>query len=282
MQQKEITTCGTDGTEKRLSILESLISVILSQNTNDNNSSRAFASLRKRFPNLDDMRRARVEDIEDAIRSGGLAKTKSKRIHQLLSDVYEKYKTTSLQHLENKPNEEIKEALSKFHGVGPKSISCVLLFNLHRADFPVDTHVHRVTSRLGWAPTRAKRVANREQVYEHLNKIVPDELKYELHCLVIEHGRKTCHSRKPNCAKCPLQSVCDFFQSDRQKQEEMDTDIKNQEGIEPQSADDRDKSINDEDEEEFASGTGKETHAPPKRRRSKNRTWRNSSQQQQS
>jgi endonuclease-3 len=93
------------------------------------------------------MRKAKVEEIEEAIRSGGLAKTKSQRIHNLLQAVHKEFGVTSLEHLRDRPTAEIKAALARYHGLGPKTISCVLLFTLGRDDFPVDTHVHRISNR---------------------------------------------------------------------------------------------------------------------------------------
>eukprot|EP00002_Diphylleia_rotans_P030482 TRINITY_DN6267_c0_g1_i1.p1 TRINITY_DN6267_c0_g1~~TRINITY_DN6267_c0_g1_i1.p1 ORF type:complete len:328 (-),score=69.05 TRINITY_DN6267_c0_g1_i1:280-1263(-) len=202
-----MNACG-----KKETVLRSLIGLILSQNTSDKNSSSAQSALFKRFPKgLDQIRKAPVTDIEDAIRHGGLAKTKANRIKELLQDVYAKYGETSLESYRNRDTEEIKRELStEFKGLGPKSISCMLMFTLERDEFPVDTHVHRLCSRLGWVQGVKD---NREKTYALLNPVIPDALKYDLHVLLIKHGRQVCHSQTPDCARCPLQADCNYFKS---------------------------------------------------------------------
>jgi len=205
--QKNSNTDSLNACGKKKDILYAAVGVILSQNTSNTNSSRALASLKKAYPNLEDMRKAPVENIEEAIRSGGLAKIKSKRISELLQAVHDDFGVTSLEHLRDKPTEEVKAALSKYKGMGPKTVSCVLLFTLGRNDFPVDTHVHRVSTRLGWVPTSG---GSREKTYERLNEKIPDDLKYDLHVLLIRHGRAICQSQIPKCASCPVNSLCAY------------------------------------------------------------------------
>ncbi|KAL6067743.1 HhH-GPD family base excision DNA repair protein [Balamuthia mandrillaris] len=196
-------TAGNRGGRKK-TVLEALVSVILSQNTSDRNSRTAYKGLKARFKDMDEVRRSDVKDIEEAIHKGGLAKTKSQRIKDLLQQVYEERGETSLEFLREAPTEELKDYLQRFKGVGPKTIACLLLFTLGRDDIPVDTHVARVSKRLGWV----KHNYTREATYQHLNELMPDELKYDLHVLLISHGRTICQARRPACGKCPLKQDC--------------------------------------------------------------------------
>jgi endonuclease-3 len=190
-------------------VLDSLIGTILSQNTSDVNSGRAFAQLKQAFPNWDRARKAPQRAIEQAIRSGGLARIKAERIQAILRKIHAERGVTSLEHLRRAPTERIKEELRALPGVGPKTIACVLMFNLNRPDFPVDTHIHRISRRLGWV--RAS--ASAEETYEVLNAIVPEPLTYEMHVLMITLGRRICRAQHPECLDCPLWSVCAYAQA---------------------------------------------------------------------
>lgn len=185
-------------------ILDSLIATILSQSTSDVNSGRAFAQLKAALPDWEAARRAPLEKLEATIRSGGLARMKSRRIKEILERIHAARGETSLEHLRRAPTARIKEELAELPGVGPKTIACVLLFNLKRPDFPVDTHIHRLARRLGWVPARA----SAEETYRVLNALVPERLTYELHVLLITHGRQLCRSQKPQCIECPLWWQC--------------------------------------------------------------------------
>jgi endonuclease-3 len=196
----------------RGSVLDGLIGTILSQNTTNANSGRAFASLKHRFPTWDDVRVAPVRSIEAAIRSGGLARTKSRRIKEILQTIHRTRAETSLDHLRDASRDEVFEELTALPGVGPKTISCVLLFSLGRDDFPVDTHVHRVARRLAWIPQEA----TREQAYEQLSATVPDRLAHSLHLLMVHHGKATCRPSRPRCADCRLASKCPWYARSRE------------------------------------------------------------------
>ena len=139
-------------------VLDSLIRAILSQSTSDVNSHRAFGQLRAAFPSWEDARQSGAAAIEMAIRSGGLARTKAQRIDKILSSAHRDNDETSLEHLREASTARIKAELSALPGVGPKTIACVLMFNLGRPDFPVDTHIHRISKRLGWVPAKASEV----------------------------------------------------------------------------------------------------------------------------
>ena len=169
----------------RKTVLDSLVGTILSQNTTDTNSHRAFAILKHRFPTWDAVRTAKPTKVEDAIRCGGLAEIKVSRIQVILNTLVEERGECSMEYLRDMPDDEVKAELSRFKGVGPKTVSCVLMFCLKRADFPVDTHVWKIAKDLGWIP----KGAGREEAYEHLNRRVPDDCKFDLHVLLVEHGK---------------------------------------------------------------------------------------------
>jgi endonuclease-3 len=186
-------------------ILDSLVGTILSQNTSDTNSDRAFEALKARFPTWDAVREAPARTLERAIRSGGLARIKARRIRAILNQVHRAHGATSLEHLRRAEDEVIRSTLRGFTGVGPKTVACVLLFDLGRPDFPVDTHVHRIARRLGWVGPRA----SAEETYDHLRPRIPAPLCYELHVDLVRLGREVCQSRRARCEECPLRRLCD-------------------------------------------------------------------------
>lgn len=170
---------------ERVSVLDSLVGTILSQNTTDKTSHKAYASLKRSFPTWESVRVGDPALVAESIRVGGLSEIKTRRIQSILNAVREERGECSLEHLRSQTSESVKEYLSKFKGVGPKTISCVLMFCLERPEFPVDVHVWKIAISLGWVPARA----TREQTYEHLNRRVPDDVKYSLHVLLVEHGK---------------------------------------------------------------------------------------------
>eukprot|EP00547_Thalassionema_nitzschioides_P016202 CAMPEP_0194242764 /NCGR_PEP_ID=MMETSP0158-20130606/8201_1 /TAXON_ID=33649 /ORGANISM="Thalassionema nitzschioides, Strain L26-B" /LENGTH=316 /DNA_ID=CAMNT_0038977919 /DNA_START=120 /DNA_END=1067 /DNA_ORIENTATION=+ len=174
----------------RDSITDSVVSTMLSQNTTDANSKAAFSNLKKEFPNWESL--VEMEDlprIESAIKVAGLAKTRAERMYNILLTVKKERGEASLDYIRDFSNEQIKQELSRFKGLGPKTISCVLLFALGRDEFPVDTHVLRITQKMGWVSSSG---TSREQAYEYLNGVIPADLKMDLHCLLVQHG-KVCH-----------------------------------------------------------------------------------------
>ena len=196
---------GRSGSSSRRSVLDALISTILSQATTGINQKRAFASLTERFGG--DWGRAREagpDEIEDAIRSAGLANRKAPRIHAILQSVYEEFGEYSLEHLRELDDKSAIAALTKYNGVGPKTASCVLMFNMDRPELPVDTHVNRLSQRLGW--TRPG--CTPELAYDLLNGVVEPEIKYALHVQLIQHGRRTCKAQRPHCDRCVLNAEC--------------------------------------------------------------------------
>jgi endonuclease-3 len=181
--------------------VDELVLTVLSQNTNDRNRDVAYGRLRERFGSWDEVRDAPVEEVEEAIRPGGLAPTKAVRIKRILDAIDE----DDLAWMEEAPLDEARDYLCELPGVGRKTAACVLLFAYGRPDVPVDTHVYRVGQRLGLWPEKA----SFEQAHDEMLRLVddPDEA-YEVHVLLIRHGRRTCTARNPDCPHCPLLSLC--------------------------------------------------------------------------
>ncbi|KAL5725294.1 DNA-(apurinic or apyrimidinic site) lyase [Ranunculus cassubicifolius] len=171
--------------DEKESVLDGLVNTLLSQNTTDANSRRAFANLKAEFPNWEAVLAAESKVVENAIKCGGLAVTKAACIKNLLTGLLERKGKLCLEYLRDLSIDEIKGELSGFKGIGPKTVACVLMFNLQRDDFPVDTHVFRITKSMGWVPENA----DREKTYLHLNKRIPSELKFDLNCLFVTHGK---------------------------------------------------------------------------------------------
>ncbi len=189
--------------------LDELISTILSQNTNDANRDRAFAALRARFPTWEAVRDAPPEAVIAAIRPAGLANQKGPRIQEVLRAITAERGSLDLSFLADWPLEEARRWLLQFKGVGPKTAAIVLCFSLHRPAFPVDTHIYRVTGRLGLRPE----AMSVEQAHEHLEKLFAPKSYYAAHLNLIRLGREICAARKPACERCPLLSLCAFGQS---------------------------------------------------------------------
>jgi endonuclease-3 len=189
--------------------LDELISTILSQNTNDANRDRAFASLRQRFPTWELVRDAVPGLVTTAIRPAGLANQKGPRIQQVLREIFAERGSLDLYFLKDLPLEEARAWLMKFKGVGPKTAAIVLLFSLGRPAFPVDTHIYRVTGRIGLRPEKM----TVEQAHTHLEMLLPPESYYSAHLNFIRLGREICTARKPGCHRCPLQKACKYVKS---------------------------------------------------------------------
>ncbi len=186
--------------------LDMLIATILSQNTNDRNSHRAYTELRRRFPKWDLVASARLSTIRAAIRSGGMANQKAPRIKAVLDAVRSRYGAYDLRKLGRKSNEQIIGELTALNGVGAKTAACVLLFSLGRDVFPVDTHVHRLCTRLRLAPDSP----DPERTYEAMKDLVPPGKGHSLHTNFIRFGRGVCRSSNPLCGICPLYAECGF------------------------------------------------------------------------
>lgn len=189
--------------------LDGLIRTILSQSTTDKASLPAFDRLKARFPDWEDALAATPADIAEVIRDAGLAPTKSRRIHELLAQVKSERGELSLGHVCAMEPAAAWDYLCSFVGVGPKTTALVLLFDCGMPFFPVDTHVFRVTSRLGWLPDGS----TRESAHDLLRGVVPEELHLRLHLNLVEHGRAVCHARKPACDGCVLRRFCAALKS---------------------------------------------------------------------
>ena len=190
-----------------------LVNTILSQNTNDRNRDLAFERLRARFPTWEAVRDAPAEEVIQAIRPAGLAPSKGPRIQKILQRLTEERGELSLEFLRELPLTEARAWLTGLHGVGPKTAAIVLLFSLGRPAFPVDTHIHRVTRRLGLIPPPT----SREKAHALLEKIVPPELYYPFHIEIIEHGRRVCAARQPRCEHCILRDLCNHYEVSSQQ-----------------------------------------------------------------
>lgn len=185
-----------------------LVSTILSQNTNDVNRDVAYNRLRERLPTWEEVRDAPVDEVVEAIRPAGLANQKGPRIQEALHVVSEERGELSLDFLAAWPIDRAKAWLSAIHGVGPKTAAIVLLFALGLPAFPVDTHVHRVTRRLGLIGPKV----SREKAHDELEKLTTPKQYYALHLNLIRHGREVCASRNPRCERCSLTDLCDDYQ----------------------------------------------------------------------
>jgi endonuclease-3 len=185
-------------------VLDELVMTLLSQATSDVNSGRAFAGLKERFPTWQEVLAAPVGEVADAIRPGGIADVKSRRIKQLLEEVRDREGRLDLQRLNGLSDSDAFDFLCSFHGVGPKTAACVLVFSMGRPAFPIDTHVHRVTKRLGLIPANS----SADAAHAVLEPAVPPELRYEFHVQLIRHGREVCKARHPRCGDCVLLDLC--------------------------------------------------------------------------
>jgi endonuclease-3 len=182
--------------------VDELIHTVLSQNTNDRNRDVAYARLTARFATWDEVRDAPTSEVEDAIRQGGLAPTKSLRIQEILRALGD----DDLASLAEKPLADARAELCTLPGVGRKTAACVLMFAFGRPDIPVDTHVYRVGTRLGLFRPGAPL----DEAHDELLRIVDPGDAHEIHVSLIRHGRRTCHARNPRCHDCPLLSLCAY------------------------------------------------------------------------
>ncbi len=196
-----------------LPILDELVSTILSQNTNDTNRDRAFKQLKERFRTWEEVRDADATEVIAAIRSAGLANQKGSRIQHILRAITDECGSLDVDFLKDLPDDEAWDWLNKYKGVGPKTASIVLLFSLGKPAFPVDTHIYRVTGRIGLRPEKM----SAEKAHVYLAEIFPPESYAAAHLNIIRLGREVCHPRKPECEICVLQSLCDYYQKSQNR-----------------------------------------------------------------
>jgi len=185
--------------------MDLLIATILSQNTNDNNSYKAFKNLKEKYKKWEDVARLTQPSIEKLIKVAGLGKQKSTAIKNLLSGLLKSNGKISLNHIKKLSDEEILDELTSYNGIGIKTASCVLLFSLDRNICPVDTHVHRTLNRLGLVNTSSP-----DKTFNSLNGNLPPKTAHQFHTNLIRLGREICKAQKPNCSPCPLQKKCAF------------------------------------------------------------------------
>jgi endonuclease-3 len=207
VHQRLLTAYGEPKRQNPSPPLDTLVGTILSQNTNDVNRDRAYKRLRQRFPEWEQVRDAPAEEVIEAIRPGGLANQKGPRIQKALRRITEKRGELSLDFLADLSLEKARTWLESLDGVGPKTAAIVLLFSLGRPAFPVDTHVHRVSRRLGLINERT----SAEKAHPLLEAQLPQQWYYAFHMNVVRHGRQVCQARKPKCQDCTLSDLCDFF-----------------------------------------------------------------------
>jgi endonuclease-3 len=185
--------------------VDMLIGTILSQNTNDRNSYKAFLKLKEKYKSWEKVAVQPLAKIESHIKVAGLGKQKSKAIKNFLLSILDTYGKISLEHLRSKTNEQILLELTGYRGVGIKTAMCVLLFSLRRNVCPVDTHVHRTTNRIGIVFTKTP-----DKTSTILNRDMPKKIAHRFHTNLIRLGREICKPALPNCSICPLLKMCEF------------------------------------------------------------------------
>lgn len=189
--------------------LDMLVQIILSQATSDVNSQRAFAALKQAFPSYELLLRAAPEKIEATIRSGGLAKQKTRTIQGFLTQLKAERANLDLSFLNNLSTEQAVAYLQNFRGLGPKTIACTLLFALHKPIFPLDTHIFRILRRVGLIPAKCSDA----RAHNLMNLLTPPGKHFSFHVNLIRHGRRICRPREPLCERCPIVEYCDYGQA---------------------------------------------------------------------
>ena len=195
---------GVPQKRERVDPLDVLIQTILSQNTNDQNRDRAYQGLKTRFPRWEDVLNGKTKAIISAIRLGGLAEQKARRIRDILRWIKRREGKLSFGFLKRLDSEEIKETIGGLKGVGPKTVNCLLLFGLGRDAFPVDTHILRVGKRLDFLPEEI----NAEKAHQWMASLVPKGKSLSFHLNVIRFGRSVCKAKNPQCNICFLEKEC--------------------------------------------------------------------------
>jgi len=190
----------------RIDPLSELVLTILSQNTSDTNRDRAYDQMKARFSTWEAVLDAPTHELADAIRPGGLANIKAPRIQEVLRLILQERGALNLDFLYDMPVEEAKAWLSGFKGVGPKTAACVLMFACGMPVLPVDTHVYRVSQRLGLIDQRT----NPEKAHTVLEDMLAPEQRYPFHIHMITHGRQVCKAQRPLCEICVLRELCVF------------------------------------------------------------------------
>ena len=185
--------------------IDTLIATILSQNTNDKNSYKAYSNLKKKFNSWQEVADSSRKKIEQTIRVAGLGKQKSTAIKSFLTNLKSKNGKLDLKYIKRMDNEKILNELTSINGIGVKTASCVLLFSLNRNVCPVDTHVYRTLNRIGIVKTKTP-----DKTFYLINKNLPESIAHQFHTNLIKLGREICKPTKPLCSVCPLLKVCKF------------------------------------------------------------------------
>ena len=199
-------TFGEPKLKSKSDPLSMLINIILSQATTDVLSHKTFQSLKKKFKNWNESAKADESEIADAIRLGGLANQKAKVIKDILQQIEEKHGSLSLKFLNKISDEDARDYLLEFRGIGPKTVACTLLFALHKEIFPLDTHIFRILKRMGILPEKI----SDEKAHKLLDELVLKGKFYSLHVNLIRLGKQICRPREPLCEECPLIEYCDY------------------------------------------------------------------------
>ena len=221
VQQRLRAQQGAFAPKPLLPVIDELVATVLSQHTSDINSERAFAQLKDRFPSWEQVAEAPGGQIADAIRCGGIADQKARRIKQILAAIEEREGSIDLGRLRDLGDEAAAAYLESLPGVGPKTAACVLAFAMGRPAFPVDTHVHRVATRLGWIPAHAAA----DRAHRLLAPRVPPDIRYDLHLAMVTHGRTVCRAQRPRCGSCVLLDLCPHGSGQRTGEPESRQDV---------------------------------------------------------
>lgn len=186
---------------------DELIACILSQHTSDANSFRAFEQMKSKYPAWNEVIEAPTEELADTIRSGGLANSKAPRIQEVLRIIREREGDVNLACLNGMSDADARRYLQSLPGVGPKTAAIVLCFALNRPVIPVDTHIFRVSWRLGLIERRI----GEARAHDALQALVPDNIIFRFHVAIIQHGRQVCKAPTPRCSECVLTDLCDYY-----------------------------------------------------------------------
>jgi endonuclease-3 len=187
--------------------IDELVLTILSQNTNDRNSRRAYDNLKAKYSSWEDVLSASEADLGEVIRSSGSFRLKAKRIKAALAEIVDRVGRLDLSLLKDMGLQEATQWLTSIYGVGPKTAAIVLLFSFGKPTLPVDTHVWRVSKRLGLIPESASRIAAQKK----LETLVPNDCVFSLNHNLVIHGRQVCRAQQPLCEQCFLSALCDWF-----------------------------------------------------------------------
>jgi len=185
--------------------IDMLIATILSQNTNDKNSHRAWLNLKSKYKSWHLLLNVSIKQLQNEIRVAGLTKQKASAIKGVIKKEYTEGGSLSLSQIKNMPNTEALTYLTNFDGVGVKTASCVLLFSLNRNVCPVDTHVHRISNRIGLVVTKTA-----DNTFIRLNQNLPLAIAHSFHTNLIKLGREFCKPTNPACKECPIENQCEF------------------------------------------------------------------------